>query len=709
MLVRINRVILVVTFLVCASCGYYYPQNAKSCRTQKEFIEMIHQPIRQVNDLEKLFPKTVDQMVNYVAWVKEYARNEIAEILALSPSQRTFANTIKRLDATQSSVVTIYCLGEALELVSPDATLREAANKAQADLKAFMVEEFMAKPVYNAVQEYVVEFGQQEERSATQEYYLQELLKDYKREGLLLPDDEYEAVKELKKLETELDLQFGAAIALDNKTIAVPEEDLTGIDGAFIKSLKRDDAGLVILGTDTPTFTEVMSHCSNASVREKMHCLYNNRAYPENYATLSKLIDVRDQLAQALGFDSFASLSLDSAMAKNVGRVDQFLTSLLKKAKLKEQQEFEELVDHLPDDVSLSPEGKMYPWDRAYVKELYKKSTYQLDDREVAEYFPADKVIQSVFDIYQKFLSLSFTLVQAPWKWHEDVTLIEVKDKDTDRLRGYIYLDLYPRENKYTHACHATIVHTTKQVDAHTGAEIINPSVALVVANFPRAIGDKPALLKFRDSETFLHEFGHAMHGLLGSTEMAGASGTSVKHDFVEMPSQMFEEWMYDRSVLKSMSAHYKTGLPLPDHVIDTILTLKKFDTGYFIVRQCWLAALSLNLYKAGQNKDIDAINKRIFNRYIDNAEFDERVHFAASFGHLGGYDARYYCYLWSKVFALDIFAKIKEEGVLDQAVGTRFKDAILAQGGSLDPDILLHNFLGRAPQEDAFFDDLGI
>jgi len=360
-------------------------------------------------------------------------------------------------------------------------------------------------------------------------------------------------------------------------------------------------------------------------------------------------------------------------------------------------------MQELPAGVSREPDGKLNPWDLSYIKNSYKKKHFAFDEREVAEYFEATKTINGLFDIYQKFLGLKFKLVKPSWAWHEDVQAIEVFDANTNTLRGYIALDLHPRENKYKHACCYPLIHTIKKGDQAT------PSFSVVIANLAKATSDRPALLKHSEVTTFFHEFGHAMHGLLGTTEMNGFSGTSVKTDFVEMPSQMFEEWMYDQQMLKNVSAHYQTGKSLDDKTIDTLIALKKFDSGYFVLRQCWLSLVSLEFFKEGAAKDTNAITKRLSEKLSPWIRFEPETHFQSSFGHLMGYGAKYYSYMWAKVFALDIFDKVKQEGLLNPQTGKIFAARVLGRGGSVDPDEILKEFLGREPNQKAFLHDLGM
>jgi thimet oligopeptidase len=529
------------------------------------------------------------------------------------------------------------------------------------------------------------------------------MLKDFKREGLDLPKEKLEKVKSLKKKCAELVLTFESNIAKDNKIITVSREDLSGLDDKFISAIKCTPAGKYKLGCDTPTYFEVMRHCSCAKTRKDLYVLFNNRAYPENKKILDDLIETRDALAGELGFESFAALSYDGQMSKTVDTVENFLIELWEKTRNKVSKELEMFTKDLPFGITLDSKGRFAPWDTAYVKECYKKKYFSLDDREVAQYFPVEQTLNKIFEVYQKFLGLKFNLITPENTWAPDVKCIEVHEAQSDRLRGFIILDLYPRANKYTHACQAGVLPAVIYKNS------IHPGVCSIIANFPKASGDTPALLKFNDVSTFFHEFGHAMHFILGVTEITSQSGNSVKTDFVEVPSQMFEEWMYDTEVLNIISGHYKTGQKLPKKIIDTIIAIKKYSAGMFLQAQCELSLLSLEIYKKGAKKDIDKLIRTLNDKYIEYAYDIPQTHFQTSFGHLSNYGACYYSYMWSLVFSIDLFYKIRDQGLLNSKIGLRLIETILSKGSSDEPENLLKNFLGRAPTMDAFIDNFGL
>jgi thimet oligopeptidase len=376
---------------------------------------------------------------------------------------------------------------------------------------------------------------------------------------------------------------------------------------------------------------------------------------------------------------------------------------LVDKASPKVKKELKEWTANLPESVNLAEEGKVKPWDKRYIKTQFKKKYLELDEQKIAEYFPMEHTIKQLLSIYERFLSIKFKEISATGFWHEDVKLIEAHEVHSNKLLGYILLDLYPRDNKFSHAAHTTIISCVSQNGQSS------PSVGIVIANFPKPTSSKPSLLKFKDVQTFFHEFGHAIHTMLGCTEFYSFSGTNVKKDFVEMPSQMLEDWMNDKEILKMVSKHYKNNEPLPENLIDKLTKLEKFDSGDFILQQVYYSLLSLDYYAQGKNKDTQEISKKLYKKVLNYMLWSDENHFQASFGHITDYGPSYYGYLWSKVFAKDLFYEIKKYGLLNPEIGKKYIKEVIGKGGSKDPNELLRNFLGRKPVENAFFNDFGI
>jgi thimet oligopeptidase len=676
------------------------------CSKPKDMDKRMINRAFKTSDIISLFALTVDDITTKTPIYIEEGKNIIDAIIAIPDDQRTFANTAKPLDeaCSLSNLAIAQRVYEALELLSPDANIRNAAHDAYIQIQAFWVDYVSSnKALYNAFMAYETNM-EYNSLSAQQHYFIANTMADFKREGLNLSDETLEQVRALRKELATLCADFDRNIAEDNKSITVNQQDLVGLDEEFIATLTQTDDGLYILGVDYPTYFKVMENCSVTHTRKNLYTAFNNRAYPANDTLLITIMSKRDELAQLLGYTDFAHYDIDDQMAHTPKKAQAFITDLAQKSFQKAQDEIALLTQNLPQSVILTADGKLQPWDLAYLENNYKKTHFNLDEQNIAEYFPMENSINELLDIYRQFLSIEFEEVPAHGLWHQDVSIIRVFNKEKDTLLGTLILDLFPRPNKYSHAAHTTIIPSTYKLD---GTRI--PDVSIVMANFTKATASKPSLLKREEVKTFFHEFGHALHAVLGATEIASLSGTHTKTDFVELPSQMLEEWLHDKDILKKVSKHYITGEPLPDETIDAIIQLKNLMSGYFVARQTYLSTIALSCFGKGENKHPYTIMKQLYTTMLPHVAFSEDNHFYASFGHLTGYGAKYYGYLWSKVFALDLFATIKQYGLLNPEIGQKYVTEVIGKGGAQDPNELLYNFLGREPNAQAFLADMGL
>ena len=662
--------------------------------------------VQRIEDVVALFPKDKQNLDTLVSQALAEANKGLEKIYAIK--ERTFDNTVRAFDRIASKFQIAHTIANVLSLVSPDEHVRAAAQEACSRLQDFAVINFSQnKRLFQALSDYKHHleqdgiFRDKEKLTAQEEYFLKETLDEYQRQGLQLPEEIQKKIIELKKELAKLELAFEMNIAKDVRFIEVTGPELKGLDKAFKKCLEKTKEGKYKIGIDYPTYRKVMEECSVSQTRKKLFKEFSKRGYPANEEVLKKVIALRDKLATILRYPSYARLDIENQMAKTPENVEQFLYSVAGPCEIKAKDEvllYKKDVGGIP----LSADGKFYPWDLGFIKNSYKKKHLAIDESQIAQYFPLEYTLPALLTVYEKFFGLSFKPIDIKGLWHESVIALAVY-KDACFI-GTVLLDLFPRPHKYSHAAEVSIVPTirTKNGDFY-------PAVVLVIANFPAATKTMPSLFKRADVITFFHEFGHAIHSLLGVTELASLSGTAVKNDFVEMPSQMLEEWMWDPEILKMVSKHYKTGEPLSDDLIKKIRALKNFDSGEQALRQLLFAFASLEFFKKGENKDIFGIWKRLHETFSSHVMFDDEERDYCSFGHLMGYGAKYYGYMWSKVFALDLFYYIQKFGLLDNGIGSHYVCKVIGKGGSGDPAEFIRNFLGRKPNSEAFFKDLGI
>lgn len=668
--------------------------------------------IKDKNDVQKLFPKTASQINDLTKKFISDAQVQIDNIIKIEPEKRNLENTAKAIDnlmAKSDLKIFSHCV-HTLEMVSPDKEIRDTAHEKIIEINNFSVENInnnmdLGKAILDYYENnFSKEIFTNIEEKSEFEFFIKETIKKYERAGLRLPQEKREEVKQINKDLLELELTYETNIAQENKKLEFEEKELEGLDSDFIKYLREksleNGAKNILVGLDTPTVSNIMNNCKIEETRKKIYLDFNNRAYPINEKVLEEIRIKRDRLAKLLGFGSYADFDLDDQMAKKPETVKNFLESVFKKSDKKANLELEQLKQNLPENVTLSEDNKIKAWDLKYIINNYKKIHFNIDEQEIAKYFPANKTIDALLKIYEQFFEIEFRQANIDL-WHSDVKFYEVYEKNGSLL-GLLFMDLYPRENKYGHACQTTTV---------PGVKGFGPCVAGIITNFPKELPGKPALMELDNVRTFFHELGHALHAIFGRTISATLSGNEVKSDFVEMPSQMFEQWLNDKDILKNISCQYQTGKQLEDKIIEKIIESKTFDSGLFLSKQGVYSMFSLNYFGPDLNihpkEMLLDINKKMFNYFYSGPE----THMYASFGHLASqlYGAKYYSYMWSKVFTCDIFCEIKKHGLLNPEIGKKFKDMVLAKGASQDPNIMIKNFLSRDANDEAFFKEMGL
>ena len=680
-----------------------------SCKSEKHTMEQLRDKFGYINVQNTqqaclVYPQTPEEIDERAAQSKQRIKEIIDTLITTPVDQQNKTSMIHKLDSLDGAT-SIFGVLEFVQHVYPDDVMRKKASDVSTALRDFYTDIVeMNVDLYKAFKTYYEGNAVSEDLLSEERYFLDELMKDFKRAGLDLPEENRLKIAELNKKINKIGQDFSCNISEDTTTITATREQLAGVSDEFIAGLKTDDQGLYILHTDYPTQNMIGNYCSVQDTRKRFSKAFKNRAYPKNKEVLEQLIAMRDELAKALRFASFADLDLDDQMIKSAKHAWEFEYDLEQRAKTKAVQEFATLTAALPEGVTLSPEGKMYPWDGGFISTYFKKQKYDIDERVLAEYFPMEKSVEGLMNIYQQFFSITITYEQPTHTWHPDVKLLKIADNATNEVLGYVFLDMFPRPKKYGHAAQFGGVTAYK---THDGKRY--PAVVAVVCNFTKPTETKPSLLKYDEVNTFFHEFGHALHSVLGATRLASQAGTSVKSDFVELPSQMLENWLEDKEIVKNLSSHYITGEQMPDELLDKKLELLQFGLGMQSVAQVIYAMMSLEYFGPDKHKDTDVICKKYYERLMPYAVYDTDTHMQYSFGHLFGYSAKYYGYMWSDVLGQDVFAEIQKHGLLNPVIGQKYVDCILGQGGSKDPNELLIDFLGREPNSDAFFKKMGL
>jgi len=580
--------------------------------------------------------------------------------------------------------------------VYPDASISAEGSACEEKVGRFGSVVMTRKDIFNAVKEFTPK-NEAEARLYNRTVTIFEL------NGLGLPDDKLAAVREMKQNLTSLELKFSQNLNLDNKTIEFTAAELEGAQPDFLSRLSKTQDGKYIVTMKYPDYYGVMENAKSSETRRKMSLAFNNRGSPEeNTLLLSETIVLRQKLAAALGFATWADYKTSMRMAKNASNVEAFLSVLEQPLANKSR---EDIAGLLAFKKTLEPSAtSVDSWDVLYLEVQLKKNQYSLDNEKVREYFPLSSVLLGLFSIYSPLFNVSFQKVEGARVWAPDVQLYRVADASSNATIAYIYFDLFPRDGKYGHEAMFPMIMGREKNGSYAAP------VAVIIANKnPPTIG-KPALLGHDEVVDLFHEFGHALHATLTRAPYMSLAGTNVAWDFVETPSQTLQNWPWDPSVITALSGHYlDSSQKIPSDMRDKLITARDLDQGYAYARQLAQSNMDLIYHTAIGQVDVNAVSNAELERITGMTPIAGNS-FPATFGHImSGYDAGYYSYMWSEAYALDCFAQFQKEGLSNASTGVRFRNAILAQGDMKDGDVLVREFLGREPNSDAFFRKLNI
>ena len=653
------------------------------------------------NETIKFSEITADQIVTATDVSIQESRESLDRLYSIPTEERTFDNTMLELDNIYNKVSNVYGCIYLMGSVHPDDDIRNQANQSRAEFAKFFNEIQLDENLYRTVKEFS-KTNEAKNLTGSKAKFLKETVEDFERNGFALTEEKRDELKVLNDKISDLSLSFQKNIAEVDNHLILGEKDVEGLPEDYIKTRKTDDGNYKI-DLSYPSYLPFMKYSKSDDARRNLYKMFRNRAAEDNLEVLTKVLSLRKQMAELLGYSTYAEYRVEDRMAKSPQNVWDFENDLIDKVKEKAVLDYAELLTIKRSYVSDDSVDVIQPWESSFYNNILLKEKYDLDQTLVKEYFPTDEVINGLFSIAQHLFQVDFEEVKNASVWQEDVRLFNVKQDG--KVISRFYIDLYPRPNKYSHAACFPMV-----AGKSTGEGYQMPTATLV-CNFPEPTEDLPSLLSHNQVKTFFHEFGHVLHNVLTKVELSSFSGTSVSRDFVEAPSQIFENWTWNYESLSLFAKHYKTGEVLPLDLYDKMIDAKNVGTGLATLQQIYYGMIDFTLHDkydpTGAESTTDVL--RNLQTEITLYPFLEGTHMQASFGHLMGYAAGYYGYLWSKVYAQDMFSVFEKNGVMDQATGLKYRDIILSSGGSRDELEMVVEFLNREPNQDAFLRSLGL
>ncbi|MEJ7728919.1 MAG: M3 family metallopeptidase [Polyangiaceae bacterium] len=617
---------------------------------------------------------------------------EAVKALAGAPPERlTFETTLGRFDDAVLAYNTAAEFPYLMGVAHPDGAVREAAKACEPKADKFITGVWLDATLAGVVKAYA---ARKEPLAGERARLLSDTLRDFRRNGLELPADKQQRVRQLNEEITQIGQDFQSNIAKATGKIEVKPASLKGLKPEYIASHKPNTKGMVEITTDYPDFFPFVTYSPDRKAALDLYVLFTNRGGDENVKLLEKLLVLRQEKAKLLGFATWADYATEPRMAKTSKNVRDFLGRLRDALKAPAKAELEEFVKEYK---KLGGKGdKLVPPDRYWLEDRVRQSKYKFDSRELSNYLEIGSVKKGLMDITARMYGLEYKEIEAK-AWHPDVTAFEVYSAKDKKRIGKFYFDLYPRPDKYKHAA----MFTVRSAKTLSDGRWREPWAALV-CNFPKP-GAEQALMQHEDMITFFHEFGHVLHHLLTRAGLASFSGTATVRDFVEAPSQMFEEWGWSREVLDLFAKHHKTGEKIPEPLFQAMTRARGFGRALSTQRQLFLASLDQELHSRPVPMDSTKVVEEVQNS-TDSFGFVPGTHFQSSFGHLIGYDAAYYGYQWALSLSRDVLTRFKKDGLLNPTAAAAWRDEVLSRGGGEDERAMISKFLGRAPSDEAYF-----
>lgn len=641
----------------------------------------------------------------------EETRQEIDAISNNSASP-TFENTIEALEFSGEQLSRVTSIFFNLNSAETNPEIQKIAQEVSPLLTEFNNDLLLNKALFERVK---AVYNDKTNLSLTreQEMLLDRKYKSFSRNGANLPDDKKQ---ELRKIDTELSklsLSFGENVLAETNEYELritDENDLKGLPDGVVEAAKQlaeehEKEGWIFT-LDYPSYLPFMTYAENRELRKEMSIAFGAKGFQgddlDNQETVLKIVQLRHKRANLLGYQSHAHFVLEERMAKSPERVLEFLDDLLKKAKPAALREFEELTAFAKE---LDNIDHLEKWDSAYYSEKLKQKRFNLDDEKLKPYFELTNVINGVFQVSNKLFGLNFKEVDTIQKYHPDVRTYEVTDENGN-FKAVLYADFHPRPGKRNGAWM-----TSYKNQKIKNGKNERPHIS-IVCNFTKPTATKPSLLTFNEVTTLFHEFGHALHGMLANTTYPSLSGTGVYWDFVELPSQILENWCYEKEALELFATHYETRELIPMEYVEKIKESSNFQEGMATLRQLSFGFLDMAWHHTNPS-DITDVKAYELSAFRDTQLYPDVAEncMSTSFSHIfqGGYSSGYYSYKWAEVLDADAFELFKEKGVFNQEVAKSFKESILSKGGTEEPMKLFERFRGHKPDNTALLKRAGL
>lgn len=654
----------------------------------------------------------IDHYEDAFAKAIQNTREEIDGIVSQSEAP-TFANTLEKLDASGEQLDRISSILFNLNSAETSDDIQAITRNISPKLSALGNDITMNVELFKRV---AAVYEQRHELDLTpeQSMLLDKQYKRFTRNGANLNEEDQQKLRKLDKELAELSLAFGENVLKatnDFQLHVTVETTLDGLPDSTLQAAKelaeKQDKTGYIFTLQYPSYIPFMTYASDRSLREKMYRAFSSRAYKDehdNTENVLKIVRLRHERAKLLGFDSHAAYVLAERMALSPDKVKTFSDELLEKAKPAAKREHQELSQFAAklDGEEILPLQK---WDAAYYAEKLKQKKFQLDEEQLKPYFELEKVLNGAFTIAERLYGLTFERSDEIDKYHPDVRTYLVKD-DSGEVISIFYADFHPREGKRDGAW--MTVYKRQYLE---GGKNHRPHIS-IVCNFSEPTSTTPSLLRFNEVTTLFHEFGHALHGILADTQYRSLSGTSVLWDFVELPSQIMENWCYEPEALELFAQHYKTGETIPKEYIDRIKKAANFHEGLQTLRQLSFGMLDMSWHDTDPSGITDV--KKYEQETFRNTDLYPDVAsscMSTAFSHIfqGGYSAGYYSYKWAEVLDADAFEVFKEKGIFDRETADSFRENILSKGGTISPMDLYKRFRGSEPKIDALLKRAGL